>query len=122
MAKISVSIEDALVEGLKREAGGNVSRFVSEAVREAVSRSQMLRGLAELDAELGPVDPGLRDEIRGLFSDVIAENARVVAVKGTRAKAGSRRKAPSKNAAKVAKGARTGTSSPPVASRGSSRG
>lgn len=72
MAKISVSIEDELVEGLKRESGGNVSRFVSNAVREAVSRAQMLRGLAELDAEFGPVAPVLRDDIRGLFAGVIA--------------------------------------------------
>lgn len=122
MAKISVSIDDELVEGLKREAAGNVSRFVSNAVREAVSRSQMLRGLAELDAEFGSVDPDLRDEIRGLFSDVIAENARMVAVAGTQPQAGSRRKAPSKNAVKLAKRARTGKISPPAASRASSRG
>lgn len=122
MAKISVSIEDELVEGLKREAGGNVSRFVSNAVREAVSRAQMLRGLAELDAEFGPVDPGLRDDVRGLFAGVVAENARTVADAGTRTKAGSRRKAPSKKAAKAAKEARTGKVVSRMASRGSTRG
>ena len=119
MAKISVSIDDELVEAVRHEAKGNVSRFVSEAVREAVSRAQMLRGLAELDDELGPVDAGLRAEVGAVFDEVAGANARTD--RGAGAIGPSARRSGSKGLGTTKKASVSDTASKPssVASRGS---
>lgn len=56
MAKLSVSIPDALAAELRDEAPDNVSRFVAAAVRDALDRRKLLRALAALDDEFGPLD------------------------------------------------------------------
>ena len=57
MAKLSVSIPDDLANELRDEARENVSRFVTAAVRDALDRRRLLRALAALDDEFGPLDP-----------------------------------------------------------------
>ncbi|MGH3279327.1 MAG: hypothetical protein ACRDNW_09330 [Trebonia sp.] len=56
MAKLSVSLPDDLVRNLKDVAHGNVSAFVTAAVRNELDRLRLRAFVAELEAEVGPVD------------------------------------------------------------------
>ena len=56
VAKLSVSLPDDLVEDLKEAAHGNVSAFVTAAVRNALDRLRLQSFVAELEDEVGPVD------------------------------------------------------------------
>ena len=56
MAKLSVSLPDDLVEDLKEAAHGNVSAFVTAAVRNELDRLRLRSFVAELEDEVGPVD------------------------------------------------------------------
>src|SRR5687768_3396072 len=100
MAKISVSIPDDLAEELRDEAIGNVSRFVSSAVRDALDRRRLMRALEALDAELGPVDPELLDEADAAFAAIEAANekrtAQIVRSRAGRIGAGGRKVTSSK--------------------------
>ena len=71
MAKLSISVPDDLVEDLRGLAGGNVSGFVTVAIRHEVDRRQLFSFLNELDEELGPVD----DEEVAYFERVLAQSA-----------------------------------------------
>lgn len=70
MGKISVSIDDELEGALRAEAPDNVSRFVADAVRDALARKQLERVLDALDRAIGPVDPKIQAETDALFDEV----------------------------------------------------
>lgn len=72
MAKLSVSLQDDLADQLRREAAGNVSAFVADAVRDALDRRQLRRALDELDEELGPVEDSMLADAEVLFDEVEA--------------------------------------------------
>ncbi|HEV2376021.1 MAG TPA: hypothetical protein VGS19_28115 [Streptosporangiaceae bacterium] len=69
MAKLSISLPDELANDLRAVAPGNVSAFVSAAVRHELDRRHLLTFLAELEDELGPPD---EEEVAG-FSAVFTE-------------------------------------------------
>src|ERR1700739_1673695 len=56
VAKLSVSLPDELVQDLKEVARGNVSAFVTAAVRNELDRRRLHAFVAELVDELGPSD------------------------------------------------------------------
>ena len=56
VAKLSVSLPDDLVRDLKNVAHGNVSAFVTAAVRNELDRLRLQAFVAELEDEVGPVD------------------------------------------------------------------
>lgn len=56
VAKLSVSLPDDLVRDLKEVAHGNVSAFVTAAVRNELDRLRLQAFVAELEEEVGPVD------------------------------------------------------------------
>jgi post-segregation antitoxin (ccd killing protein) len=56
VAKLSVSLPDDLVQDLKEVAHGNVSAFVTAAVRNELDRLRLQSFVAELEDEVGPVD------------------------------------------------------------------
>lgn len=72
MSKLSVSVPDALVADLRGLAEGNVSAFVTTAIRHEVDRRHLFSFLDEMDQELGPVG----DEEVAHFVDVLLETAR----------------------------------------------
>lgn len=74
MAKLSVSIPDQLADELRDEAADNVSRFVASAVRDALDRQRLLRALAQLDTEIGPLDTEDLADADVEFAAVEAEN------------------------------------------------
>ena len=79
VAKISVSLPDDLVRDLQAVARDNVSAFVAAAVRNELDRLRLRAFVQELVAELGPSDEAEVAEIRALFAEVDAENARIAA-------------------------------------------
>jgi post-segregation antitoxin (ccd killing protein) len=56
VAKLSVSLPDDLVRDLKEVAHGNVSAFVTAAVRNELDRLRLQAFVAELEDQVGPVD------------------------------------------------------------------
>jgi post-segregation antitoxin (ccd killing protein) len=56
VAKISVSLPDDLVRDLKEVAHGNVSAFVTAAVRNELDRLRLHAFVTELEDQVGPVD------------------------------------------------------------------
>ena len=56
VAKLSVSLPDDLVHDLKEVARGNVSAFVTAAVRNELDRRRLHAFVGELVDELGPSD------------------------------------------------------------------
>lgn len=56
VAKLSVSLPDDLVRDLKEVAHGNVSAFVTAAVRNELDRLRLHAFVAELEDQVGPVD------------------------------------------------------------------
>jgi hypothetical protein len=56
-----------------------VSRFVADAVREALYRRQLERVLDELDRTHGPVDPDVQAQADAVFDKVEDANAALVA-------------------------------------------
>jgi post-segregation antitoxin (ccd killing protein) len=56
VAKLSVSLPDDLVLDLKEVAHGNVSAFVTSAVRNELDRLRLHAFVAELEDQVGPVD------------------------------------------------------------------
>jgi len=56
VAKVSVSLPDALLRDLRSVAHGNVSAFVSTAVRNELDRRRLFAFLDELEEELGQAD------------------------------------------------------------------
>lgn len=56
MAKVSVSLPDALLRDLRSVAHDNVSAFVTTAVRNELDRRRLFAFVDELGEELGPAD------------------------------------------------------------------
>jgi len=56
MAKVSVSLPDALLRDLRSVAHDNVSAFVTTAVRNELDRRRLFAFVEELEEELGPAD------------------------------------------------------------------
>jgi post-segregation antitoxin (ccd killing protein) len=56
VAKLSVSLPDALLRDLRSVAQDNVSAFVTTAVRNELDRRRLFAFVDELEAELGPAD------------------------------------------------------------------
>jgi post-segregation antitoxin (ccd killing protein) len=56
VAKLSVSLPDDLVQELKEVAHGNVSAFVTAAVRNELDRLRLHAFVTELEDQVGPVD------------------------------------------------------------------
>lgn len=56
VAKVSVSIPDALLMELKSVAPDNMSAFITTAVRNELDRRRLSAFVDELEDELGPVD------------------------------------------------------------------
>lgn len=56
VAKLSVSLPDDLVRDLKEVAHGNVSAFVTAAVRNELGRLRLHAFVTELEDQVGPVD------------------------------------------------------------------
>jgi post-segregation antitoxin (ccd killing protein) len=56
VAKLSVSLPDDLVQDLKAVARGNVSAFVTAAIRNELDRRRLHGFVTELVDELGPSD------------------------------------------------------------------
>ena len=56
VAKLSVSLPDDLVRDLKEVAHGNVSAFVTAAVRNELDRLRLHAFVTELEDQVGPVD------------------------------------------------------------------
>jgi post-segregation antitoxin (ccd killing protein) len=56
VAKLSVSLPDDLVQDLKEVAHGNVSAFVTAAVRNELDRLRLRAFVSELEDQVGPVD------------------------------------------------------------------
>ena len=56
VAKLSVSLPDALLRDLRSVAHDNVSAFVTTAVRNELDRRRLFAFVDELEEELGPAD------------------------------------------------------------------
>lgn len=87
MAKLSISVPDDLVDDVRGLATGNVSAFVTAAIRHEVDRRRLVGFLGELDDELGPPD---EEEIAGFMSALTASSPAVAKPKA-KVKAGGRR-------------------------------
>ena len=71
MAKLSISVPDDLVDDVRGLASGNVSAFVTMAIRHEVDRRRLFSFLDEMDRELGPVD----EEVVGYFLEAFVQSA-----------------------------------------------
>lgn len=56
VAKLSISVPDDLVDDMRGLATGNVSAFVTTAIRHEVDRRRLVAFIDELEDELGPAD------------------------------------------------------------------
>ena len=54
MSKISVTIEDDVLELAREQSEGNLSAFVNDALRRHGRRAALRRLLDDLEAEVGP--------------------------------------------------------------------
>lgn len=68
VAKLSVSLPDALLRDLRSVAPDNVSAFVTTAVRNELDRRRLLAFVDELEEELGPADEAEVAKYNELFA------------------------------------------------------
>jgi Arc/MetJ family transcription regulator len=60
MTKLSVTVEEDLVDELRERAGGRgISAFVNQAVRHELQLARLGELLADLENELGPPDEAM---------------------------------------------------------------
>jgi hypothetical protein len=63
MTKLSVTVEDDLVDELRERAGDRgISAFVNQAVRHELQLARLGELLSDLENELGPPDEDMVDE------------------------------------------------------------
>lgn len=63
MTKLSVTVEDDLVDELRQRAGDRgISAFVNQAVRHELQLARLGELLSDLENELGPPDEDMVDE------------------------------------------------------------
>jgi len=68
MRKISVTVDDELVNAVQAHAGDRgVSRFVARAIRHELERVELGELLAELEVVLGPPDASLLADAAAAF-------------------------------------------------------
>jgi post-segregation antitoxin (ccd killing protein) len=72
VAKLSISLPDALVQDLREVAHGNVSAFVAEAVRNELDRMRLRAFVTELEAQVGPVDEAEVARYTAMLADASA--------------------------------------------------
>lgn len=73
--KISVSVEEDLVEAMQDRVGARgVSRFVSLAIRHELELAELSDLVAELEEVLGPPDERLMAEAAAAFDQVERAN------------------------------------------------
>ena len=73
--KISVSVEEDLVDAMQGRVGGRgVTRFVSRAIRHELEREELGEMLVELEEVLGPPDEDLMAEAAAAFDQVDRAN------------------------------------------------
>jgi hypothetical protein len=65
--KISITIDTDLLEEVRSYAGGNLSRYVNEALREQVRTTRLRKLVAEYEAEFGPIPAELRAKAEADF-------------------------------------------------------
>ena len=64
-AKVSLTLEEELVEEARGAVGARgLSGYVNNALRQQLQRDRVLRLLAELEREHGPIDPKTLAEVR----------------------------------------------------------
>lgn len=69
MSKISVTVEDEVLETARREAGGNLSAYVNEALKRHGRREAMRRLVEEWEAEHGEITDEELEEARRRWLD-----------------------------------------------------
>lgn len=77
VAKLSISLPDDLVHDLREAAYGNVSAFVTDAVRNELDRLRLHAFVAELEAEVGPVDEAQVAKYAAMFAEIEVANIEV---------------------------------------------
>lgn len=71
--KKSVTLDEDVVEGIAAEVGERgFSGWLNDAARARLDREHVLRFLAELDAEHGPVPPEMLEEARRVWAGRIS--------------------------------------------------
>lgn len=64
-AKVSLTLEEELLEEARGAVGGRgLSGYVNNALRQQLQRDRVLRLLADLEREHGPIDPKTLAEVR----------------------------------------------------------
>lgn len=71
MGKLSISVPDDLVDDVRGLATGNVSAFVTAAIRHEVDRRRLFGFVEELEDELGPPD---EDEVATFMTALTASS------------------------------------------------
>jgi Arc/MetJ family transcription regulator len=69
--KLSVTVDADVARRVKELAGRRgVSTFVDRALRHEVARADLRTLLDELEAELGPPDPTMVDEVEAMLANL----------------------------------------------------
>ena len=64
--KVSLSLDQQLVEAARAEAGRRgLSGYVNDALRRQLQRDRLIAFLADVEREVGPIDDGVTEEVRG---------------------------------------------------------
>jgi len=67
-AKVSLTLDEEVVSSARRLAGPRgLSSYVNHALRRQLQHDRLTALLAELDAEAGPVDAQMMEEVRRLW-------------------------------------------------------
>ena len=78
MTKLSVTVEDELVEELRERSGSRgISAFVNEAVRHELQLARLGDLLADLENELGPPDDAMVAEALASLDRLEKQQSRV---------------------------------------------
>jgi Arc/MetJ-type ribon-helix-helix transcriptional regulator len=63
--KVSLSLDQEVLAEARRHVGSRgLSHYVSEAVRRQLQHDRLTGLLEEFERELGPLDPGVMEEVR----------------------------------------------------------
>ena len=63
--KVSLTLDDELVEQARRHAGQRgLSGYVNQALRRQLQRDRLITFLEEVDEAAGPVDESVMEEVR----------------------------------------------------------
>jgi Arc/MetJ family transcription regulator len=77
MTKLSVTVEDDLVDELRERAGDRgISAFVNQAVRHELQLARLGELLGDLENELGPPDEGMVAEALATLDSLDKRNSR----------------------------------------------